>query len=82
MAVTLLMLFSDLDRLMIEVNKIDYEVFAMQFVAIYLAFISVYLIITYVIYALRYEKQKHKVKIYRNHLKKLNKLYAKDEKDK
>ena len=82
MAVTLLMLFSDLDRLMIEVNKIDYEVFAMQFVAVYLAFISVYLIITYVIYALRYEKQKHKVKIYRNHLKKLNKLYAKDEKDK
>lgn len=76
----LLALFRDIDGLMVKINKIDYESFAMQFIAVYLAFMAIYFIATYVIYALRYEKQKSKVKTYRTHLKRLNKLYGKDEK--
>lgn len=78
--ICILMLMADTDALLNSMNSIDYEAFTMQFIVLYLAFMAVYFIITYAIYLIRFEVQKRKFKEYRTHLKKLNKIYSRDEK--
>ena len=75
----LLYLLADVDTLMDTINTIDYEAAALQFVTIYLAFIAIYFMVTYLVYAIRYTKQAKKVKRYRTHLKRLEKIYNRDE---
>ncbi len=78
--IALLWLLSDMDALTGKISSIDYESFAMKIILIYLAFMAIYFIITYLVYIFRYEKQALKAKSYRNHLKRLNKIYSQEEK--
>jgi len=81
-ALAVLILLGHSKTLMDTINTVDYDALASQLIVVYLAFIIIYFIITYVIYAIRYEKQKNTVKTYRSHLKKLNKLYRETGDDK
>ncbi len=51
-----------------------------QFVFLYLAFEALYLLITFMVYRVRYRESRLKQRKYLKHLKKLNKLYDREEK--
>ena len=49
-------------------------------ILIYVGFIAIYLFATYLVYALRYVKDKKKLDQYKGHLKALNQMYEREEK--
>lgn len=51
-----------------------------QFVALYLAFEALYLLLTFMVCRVRYRENRLKQRKYLKHLKKLNKLYDREEK--
>lgn len=68
------------DTLLESLNKIDYMEFGVNFVLVYIAFLAIYLFITVVIYTVRYKIGRRELKRYEGHLKKVNKIYDREDK--
>ncbi len=62
------------------INFADYVAFGISLLWKYALFLAVYLMITYVVYAIRYQNGCRKLKKYYGHLKKVNKMYGREDK--
>lgn len=80
MLCALLWIFYDLPHILESINSLDVIQTAVDFTIYYVIFLTIYELITYVIYAYRYKKGRQELKKYCGHLKKLNKLYEREEK--
>lgn len=67
------------EKLLETLGQTDLQKSAEGILWIYLIFLGIYLGITYLIYNARYSKGRQKVKKYYTHLKKVNRLYYKEE---
>ncbi len=70
----------NLDHLAEQINTMDYVALAITMVTYYAVFMLAYFFVTLVVYVLRYRKDAEIFKRYSGHLKKLNKIYAREEK--
>ena len=68
----------DLETLMTEIYKMDLFVFAKNILLIYAVAVVVFAVLTYAVYAYRYNKAKRSLKNYYNNLRKLASLYDKN----
>ncbi len=69
-----------MDRLMQEINTMDLMGFLTSILIKYLIFMAVYLAATFLVFNGRYTKGRRKVKNFFGCVKKVNKLYVRDEK--
>ena len=76
----LLWIFYDLTNILESINSLDVIAIAVDFTVGYVIFLVIYELITYTVYAFRYRKGRKELKSYCGHLKKLNKLYDREEK--
>lgn len=68
----------DLELFMQDIYKMDILEFGKSVGVFYLKFIIGYSAITYVVYALRYQKARRSLRIYYNNLRRLNAMYKKE----
>lgn len=69
----------DFEFLLQDIYKMDIIEFGKTIAVNYFKFILAYGIITYVVYALRYQKARRNLRAYYNNLKRLNAMYRKED---
>ncbi len=70
----------DAEKLLEDINSIDITSAGMTIAFLYIAFIVVYIFLTVIIYSARYKAGRKRAKKYIGHLKKVAKMYERDEK--
>ena len=70
----------EMDELLNTLNTMDLVGFLVPLVIKYVIFLFFYLMITYIVYQKRYTNGRRKVKKYYNSVKKLNRLYEREDK--
>lgn len=70
----------DMQNILESINSLDIVAVAVAFIIRYILFMAVYLVITYVVAYRRYSRGRKELKTYYGHLKKVNKLYDREEK--
>lgn len=68
------------NSLLDELNSMDYEDIILFAGVSYIAFLALYLLATYLIYQVRYANYKKVQKKYISHLKKISRMYSREEK--
>lgn len=71
----------DFEFIMQDVYKMDILEFGRLIAGYYFKFIIGYAVVTYVVYALRYQKARRNLRAYYNNLKRLNAMYKKDDQE-
>lgn len=71
----------DFEFIMQDVYKMDILEFGRSVAGYYFKFIIGYAIVTYVVYALRYQKARRNLRAYYNNLKRLNSMYRKEDQE-
>lgn len=72
----------DFEFLMQDIYKMDLLEFGKTVVFNYLKLVVIYAGITYVVYALRYQRARRNLRAYYNNLRRLNSMYRKEEQEK
>lgn len=72
----------DFEILIQDIYKMDLLEFGKAMAGYYFKFIIAYAIVTYVVYALRYQSARRNLRSYYNNLKRLNSMYRKSDHDK
>lgn len=72
----------DFEFLMADIYKMDMLEFGKTLATYYFKFIIGYAIVTYVVYALRYQSARHNLRAYYNNLKRLNAMYREKDREK
>lgn len=75
-----LILMNQADMLFAQMNSLDMVAVALISGLVYVAFLAIYLLITYLVFQIRYTYCSKRTKAYAAHLKKLEKMYAREEK--
>ena len=75
MALFAVYLFYNFETLMQNIYKMDLMEFGKNIIILYLCMVGAYGVISYVVYAARYNRAKKSLKIYYNNLKKLGSMY-------
>lgn len=76
----LLQILYQMESWMDSLYQMDYRAYLMGILIKYLIFVLVYQVIAWVVYSLRYKKGHKNQKLYQNRLKKVEKLYEREEK--
>lgn len=69
-----------MENLMKEITTMDIQAFLISVLIKYVIFIAVYLAVTYAVYNSRYTRGRKRVKRYYNNIKKLNRIYEREDK--
>lgn len=77
---TVLAVFTNAKQLLADINKIDFQSVGVMLGLIYIAFMLVYIMITIIVYAVRYKTGRKKARQYMEHLKRVGKMYEREEK--
>lgn len=77
---TVLAVFTNAKQLLADINKIDFQSAGVMLGLIYIAFMLVYIMITIIVYAVRYKTGRKKALQYMEHLKRVGKMYEREEK--
>ena len=75
-----LWIFYDMENILASINSLDVIAIAISTVCKYAVFMVIYEIITYIIYYRRYTRGRKELKEYCSHLKRVNKLYEREDK--
>lgn len=75
MALFAVYLFYNFETLMQNIYKMDLMEFGKSIIILYLCAVGAYGVISYVVYATRYNRAKKSLRIYYNNLKKLGSMY-------
>lgn len=75
-----LWVLNDIEGLFDSLNGMDYVGTAVSAAVLYIAFIAVYLLLTAIVYYLRYSRGRRHLKKYYGHLKKVDKMYEREDK--
>lgn len=78
--IVLLWLLSSWQEVLEEINNLQIVYTVLEIVLYYVLFLALYLVLTHVIYALRYDAGKKKLKEYTNYLKNAHQMYEREEK--
>ncbi len=70
-------IFYNFESLMQEIYKMDLLAFGKSIIILYLCTVGAYGVISYVVYANKYNKARKSLKVYYNNLKKLSGMYDK-----
>lgn len=70
--------FYDFEAFMQNIYKIDLLVLGKRVLLLYVVFVALYALISYIIYAYRYNKAKGSLKRYYHHLKELSVMYDRE----
>lgn len=76
----LLHILYELDAWMEELYQMDYQTYMIDILLKYIVFVLVYQVIAWIVYSLRYQKGHKSQKQYHNKLKRVEKLYEREEK--
>lgn len=80
-ALILVLVFaSDVEGFMTELNQLNLTSIIVKFVFFYIAFMAVYLLITVAVYKSRFRIGRQKLRDYYGHLRRINKMYDREEK--
>lgn len=71
---------NDLDGLIVMVNNLEIVDLAFRIVVLYIGFLACYLFATAIVYCLRYIQGRKKLRRYAMHLKKVRKMYRREDK--
>lgn len=63
-----------------SINNLEIVGIALEMIIYYVIFLAIYLVVTYVVYSVRYESGKKKMKEYIHDLKVAHKMYEREEK--
>lgn len=77
---TVLAVFTNASQLLADINKIDFQSVGVMLGLIYIAFMLAYIMITIIVYAVRYKTGRKKARQYIEHLKRVGKMYEREEK--
>lgn len=77
---TVLAVFTNAKQLLVDINKIDFQSAGVMLGLIYIAFMLAYIMITIIVYAVRYKTGRKKARQYMEHLKRVGKMYEREEK--
>lgn len=77
---TVLAVFTNAKQLLADINKIDFQSVGVMLGLIYIAFMLAYIMITIIVYAVRYKTGRKKARQYIEHLKRVGKMYEREEK--
>ena len=77
---TVLAVFTNAKQLLADINKIDFQSAGVMLGLIYIAFMLVYIMITIIVYAVRYKTGRKNPRQYMEHLKRVGKMYEREEK--
>lgn len=77
---TVLAVFTNASQLLADINKIDFQSVGVMLGLIYIAFMLAYIMITIIVYAVRYKTGRKKARQYMEHLKRVGKMYEREEK--
>lgn len=77
---TVLAVFTNAKQLLADINKIDFQSAGVMLRLIYIAFMLAYIMITIIVYAVRYKTGRKKARQYMEHLKRVGKMYEREEK--
>lgn len=77
---TVLAVFTNASQLLADINKIDFQSVGVILGLIYIAFMLAYIMITIIVYAVRYKTGRKKARQYIEHLKRVGKMYEREEK--
>lgn len=77
---TVLAVFTNASQLLADINKIDFQSAGVMLGLIYIAFMLAYIMITIIVYAVRYKTGRKKARQYMEHLKRVGKMYKREEK--
>lgn len=77
---TVLAVFTNASQLLADINKIDFQSAGVMLGLIYIAFMLAYIMITIIVYAVRYKTGRKKARQYIEHLKRVGKMYEREEK--
>ena len=77
---TVLAVFTNAKQLLADINKIDFQSAGAMLGLIYIAFMLAYIMITIIVYAVRYKTGRKKARQYMEHLKRVGKMYEREEK--
>lgn len=66
------------ESLVADINSLDFKGMGTHIGIAYIMFMLLYLFFTWVIYAFRYSVERKKLKTYGEHLKNVNRMYARD----
>lgn len=77
---TVLAVFTNAKQLLADINKIDFQSAGVMLGLIYIAFMLAYIMITIIVYAVRYKTGRKKARQYMEHLKRVGKMYEREEK--
>ncbi len=72
----------DFEFFMQDIYKMDLLEFGKQIIMDYLKLIVSYALVTYVVYALKYQKARRSLRCYYNNLRRLHSMYRKEEQEK
>ena len=75
-----LWLLASWEEFLESINNLEIVGIVVSMIIYYLAFMVLYLIATYIVYSVRYESGKKKMKQYINDLKRAHKMYEREEK--
>lgn len=76
--VTLYILYN-LETLLSEFYKMDFMAFAKEWLTRYVVVLLIYLVISYFVYALRFNRSKRRIRAYQQQLKQLHMMYDNSE---
>lgn len=68
------------EAILADINTMDYAQVGASVVVLYIVFMMIYLFITLLVYTIRYNVAFKKLNKYGEHLKKLNKIYEREDK--
>lgn len=80
MGLLALYIMYNMDVLLAEINSMDIMETAMRYILLYVAFMLAYIFVTILVYALRYTKARKRLCENEEHLKKVYKMYEREEK--
>ena len=75
-----LWMLSSWEDVLDSINNLEIVGIAIEMIIYYVLFMALYLVATYIVYRVRYEAGKKKMKIYMNDLKRMQKMYEREEK--
>ncbi len=70
----------DIEGVLDGMGSANYKGIAVLLILLYVVFMAVYLLCTRIVYSMRYKHGREKLKKYYNHLKKIDKMYEREEK--
>lgn len=76
----ILWMLSSWEQLLDSINNLEIVESAVQMLIYYVIFLALYLFLTYVVYSVRYEAGRKKMKAYMNDMKIARKMYEREEK--